>query len=79
MEHHRREHFIPKLFDTQPYDSWVKTGSKEIREKAREEIKRILKEHQPPPLDEELEQKLWKYVKETEMRGANSGGYYEIN
>jgi trimethylamine--corrinoid protein Co-methyltransferase len=71
-EHHRKEHFIPKLFNTQPYDSWIKAGSKEIREKAREEIKRILKEHQPPPIDEELEKKLWKYVKEIETRGSLS-------
>jgi trimethylamine--corrinoid protein Co-methyltransferase len=67
-EHHRKEHFIPKLFDTQPYDTWIKTGSKGIRERAKDEIKRILKEHQPSPLDKDLEEKLWEYVKKIEIR-----------
>jgi len=68
MEHHEEEHFIPKLFDTQPYDRWLKAGAKEIRERASEEVKRILREHQPPPLDKDLEKKLEEYVKEVEKR-----------
>jgi trimethylamine--corrinoid protein Co-methyltransferase len=71
-EHHRKEHFIPKLFDTQPYENWIKTGSKEIRERTRDEIKRILKEHQPPPIDKALEKKLWEYVKEIEKRESKN-------
>ena len=67
-EHHMKEHFIPKLFDTQPYDYWLKTGSNNIRERAREEVKRILREHQPPPLDKDLEKKLEAYVKEVARR-----------
>lgn len=67
-EHHMKEHFIPKLFDTQPYDYWLKTGSNNIRERAGEEVKRILREHQPPPLDKDLEKKLEAYVKEVARR-----------
>ncbi|MDH5438897.1 MAG: trimethylamine methyltransferase family protein [Candidatus Bathyarchaeota archaeon] len=74
IEHHTEEHFIPKLFDTQPYDRWLKAGSKEIRERAREEVKRILREHQPPPLDKDLEKKLEEYVKAVEKRETRIEG-----
>jgi len=72
-DYHRREHFIPKLFDTQPYDSWFKTGSREIRERATEEIKRILREHQPPVLDKDLGERLEAYVGEVERRAMRTG------
>jgi trimethylamine--corrinoid protein Co-methyltransferase len=67
-KYHRREHFIPKFFDTQSYDSWVKAGSKDIREKAKGEVKKILCEHQPPILDKDLEKRLEMYVREVERR-----------
>jgi len=70
-EYHKKEHFIPQIFDTQPYDSWLKAGAREIREKAREEVKKILREHEPPPLDRDLERKLEEYVKEVERRCLN--------
>jgi len=35
---------------------------------AREEAKRILKEHQPEPLDRDIEEELKKIVKEVEKR-----------
>jgi trimethylamine--corrinoid protein Co-methyltransferase len=62
-KYHSKEHFIPTLFDTQSYDGWVNAGSKDARERAREEIKRILREHQPPPLDRDIEKELKEYVK----------------
>jgi trimethylamine--corrinoid protein Co-methyltransferase len=67
-EYHKKEHFIPYIFDTQPYEGWLKAGAKEVRDKAREEVKRILKEHTPPPLDKDLGKKLEEYVKEVERR-----------
>lgn len=67
-DHHAKEHFIPRTFDTQSFESWAKAGSKDLREKAREEVKRILKEHQPPHLDKDLEKELEEYVKQVETR-----------
>ena len=67
-EYHEREHSIPKLFDTQSYDSWVKAEVREIRERAREEVKKTLREHQPSALDKDLEKKLEKYVEEVKRR-----------
>ncbi|MEM2137235.1 MAG: trimethylamine methyltransferase family protein [Candidatus Methanomethylicia archaeon] len=63
MIHHRKEHFIPKLFNTQPYEKWFNSELKDIGKRAKEEIKRILKEHQPSPINRELEKMLEDYVK----------------
>ena len=67
-DHHQKEHFIPRLLDTQSYDSWAKAGSKDLRDKARDEVKRILNEHQPPRLDKDLENQLQEYIKQVERR-----------
>jgi len=67
-DYHRKEHFIPKLFDTDSYDSWVKAGSREIRERATEEVNRILREHQPPTLEKDVCERLENYVKDVERR-----------
>ncbi|MEM2664898.1 MAG: trimethylamine methyltransferase family protein [Candidatus Methanomethylicia archaeon] len=65
-EYHRREHFIPKIFNTQSYDRWFKSEFRDIRDRAREEVKRILKEHEPPPIDKTLEKELMDYLKKME-------------
>ncbi|MEM2506885.1 MAG: trimethylamine methyltransferase family protein [Nitrososphaeria archaeon] len=67
-EYHLREHFIPHIFDTSPYESWLRAGGKEVRNKAKEEVKRILREHTSPSLDKDLENKLEEYVKRVERR-----------
>jgi len=67
-DYHRKEHFIPQLLDTQSYESWAKAGSKNLRDKAREDVKRILQEHQPPGLEKELETRLEEYVTQVERR-----------
>jgi len=69
-DHHQKEHFIPRLLDTQSYDSWAKAGSKDLRDKAKDEVKRILNEHQPPRLDKDLENQLQEYIKQVERRPA---------
>lgn len=68
LEHFSNEHFIPKLFDTQPYDKWLRNGAKDIAEVARGEVRRILTEHQPPPLEKDLQEKLEEYVRYVEKR-----------
>ena len=72
QEHTRRlfekEHFIPDLSDRRSTESWVKAGSKDIREIARERAKQILQEHVPSPLDKTLREELLTIVKEVEKR-----------
>ena len=67
-DYHATQHFIPHLLDTQPYDGWAKAGSKDLRDKAREEVKKILHQHQPPTLDKDLQKRLEEYVAQVDSR-----------
>jgi trimethylamine:corrinoid methyltransferase-like protein len=44
------------------------SGSKDLRDIARKEVLKILKEHKPTPLDPGIERELTKIVKEIERR-----------
>jgi len=63
-----KEHYLPKLLNRQSWERWEKEGSKDLREVAREEARRILKEHRPEPLDRDIEEELKKIIKEVEKR-----------
>jgi trimethylamine--corrinoid protein Co-methyltransferase len=67
-EFFKKEHFVPEISDRRSPESWVKAGSKDIREVARERAKQILKEHVPPPLDKTVKEELLTIVKEVEKR-----------
>ena len=59
----RKEHFITTLLDRRSLDTWLKTGSKDITAVAREKAKKILKEHEPVPMDKGVTAELEKYIK----------------
>jgi trimethylamine--corrinoid protein Co-methyltransferase len=61
MQNFRREHYLPKFMARQPYESWVKDGSKSAMDNAREKARQILAEHQPRQLDPAVEQELDAY------------------
>jgi len=63
-----KEHYIPKISDKKPYDTWVKSGAKNIRAVAKEHVKHILREHHPSPLDKDLKEQLLRIIKEVEER-----------
>ncbi|MGQ4914675.1 MAG: trimethylamine methyltransferase family protein [Candidatus Asgardarchaeia archaeon] len=70
LEHIRTEHFIPKLSNRMRRDKWEELGSKDIWTVAKEEVRRILKEHEVEvPLEKDVEKELVNYVKEVEKRG----------
>lgn len=46
----------PDLYDRQRYDAWVQGGSEELAARASERARRILAEHEVPPLPQEAEQ-----------------------
>ena len=54
------EHFIPKLLARQRWESWV--SSKKMLEQAREKVEKLLKEHEPEPLDPSVERELARYL-----------------
>ena len=58
-ENMMKEHFIPSevLCRLSP-DAWMKGGSKNTVDRARESVERVLGEHEPEPLPEEAEEEL---------------------
>jgi len=63
LRYFQSEHFMPKLFSRAARSRWEKMGSKSIVEVAREKVKKILAEHQPPPLDEDAKKKIEEILK----------------
>lgn len=63
-----RELYLSKLFDRTSETTWTKAGKKDIREVAREKVKKMLKEHRPEPLPSEIKLRLAEIVKEAEKR-----------
>jgi len=61
-----KELHMPRLFDRTSEVTWAKAGKKEIREVAREKVKKILKEHHPEPLPRNVQQELAEIVKQAE-------------
>ncbi|UCH69864.1 MAG: trimethylamine methyltransferase family protein [Candidatus Bathyarchaeota archaeon] len=66
LEHLRKEHYLPSILSRQNRLKWEKSGSKTLRDVAHEETKRILKEHEPEPLETEVDKELEKTIKELE-------------
>lgn len=62
----RREHWMPTISSRSPYGRWAELASKDVIMKARERAERILREHQPRPLDAEIRRNLSEIVKKFE-------------
>jgi len=68
LEHLGKEHYLPTIINRERRERWERAGSKDLWEVARGEAKKILKEHQPEPLDRDIEEELKKIVKGVEKR-----------
>jgi len=68
LEHLRKEHYTPIIINRERRERWERAGSRDLWKVAREEARRILKEHQPEPLDREIEEELKKIIREVEKR-----------
>ena len=68
LEYLEKEHYIPTIINREKWERWERAGSKDLREVAREKAKTILKEHQPEPLDQNIEEELKKIIREVEER-----------
>jgi len=66
MDHFLKEQFIPELTDRSGYEEWKRTGEKSLVEKAREKVRKILKEHSVPPLDKDIKKELYSIIKRAE-------------
>jgi trimethylamine--corrinoid protein Co-methyltransferase len=63
LKHFRQEYYPPKLSDRTSRSRWQEMGSKNIVEVAREKARKILAEHQLPPLDKDVVKKIKKILK----------------
>ena len=66
LEFFRREHWMPSLFDRQMMNNWVKSGSKDLLQRAREKTRQILSTHQPAPLSSDIEKELDEELRKAE-------------
>jgi len=66
MNHFMKEQFIPELIDRSGYDEWKKNGEKSLVDRAKEKVKKILKEHSVPPLDKDIQKELDSIIKRAE-------------
>jgi len=66
MDNFMKAQFIPELIDRSSYDEWKKNGEKSLVDKAKEKVKKILKEHSVPPLDKDIQRELDKIIKKAE-------------
>jgi trimethylamine--corrinoid protein Co-methyltransferase len=51
---HMRDHSQPELLDRRVREDWTTAGSTELYERARAAAVRILREHRPPPLADDV-------------------------
>jgi trimethylamine--corrinoid protein Co-methyltransferase len=58
VNHLRSEFFMPNLVDRRSFDAWSHSGSKSMRDRAREKVKDILANSNVPPLAPEAQKKL---------------------
>lgn len=57
-EHFRRELYFPQVLNRDNYDSWLAGGGRTFDEKANAQVKKILAQHQIPPLPAEVEREI---------------------
>ena len=62
---HMRELFMPKFMDRRPYSEW-ETKKDDARDWALAKARKILKEHQPDPLDEKVSQEMERIIRSVE-------------
>ncbi|MEM2357323.1 MAG: trimethylamine methyltransferase family protein [Candidatus Bathyarchaeia archaeon] len=63
-QYYLKEHYIPKLFDRNTRGAWEAAGKKDLTTRARETAKKILKEYERRPLDEDIKKELRKIMNE---------------
>jgi trimethylamine---corrinoid protein Co-methyltransferase len=72
VSHYRKEHYIPALLPREPYDAWVKAGSRSALDHAHERVQAILAKHQPRVLDPALEEELEAFRKQVAGRSLEA-------
>jgi trimethylamine---corrinoid protein Co-methyltransferase len=66
MQHMRKESSQTKLIDRSMYEGWVKSGEKDMAERAHEEALQIIRNHKPEPLPEDVSKEIRSIIEEAE-------------
>ncbi len=62
----RTDYYEPKILNRLSREEWIKAGSKDINARAKERITRLMKEHQPEPLDDAIGKELRALIESVE-------------
>ena len=68
-QRHLAELWTPETFSRETVEAWEEAGRPDPRERAREQVRRILAEHEPEPLPEDVDHELLRII---EARTAES-------
>ena len=64
MRHFRTAFYRADLFDTNPYDQWQEEGAEDAYKRANKKVKQLLREYEPPPLDEAIDEALVAFIEQ---------------
>ncbi len=78
VAHFRREHYQPKLFVRDPWDTWEKSGCRTAIDNARARAKEILGKHTPRSLDPAVEAELLRLREAIAARSLEEFYSYEL-
>jgi trimethylamine--corrinoid protein Co-methyltransferase len=65
---HYRDRWYPELFGRDAYASWLDKGGKDLGQRASEFVERVLTEHQPEPLPDDVRKRLRTIVQGAQNR-----------
>jgi len=66
----KKEHYMSRLSDRKQYSAWIREGSKQMNDRARERARAILKGHAPPPLDKSVDRRVQEIIKKAARNRA---------
>lgn len=64
----KRTRWMPTLTDRKNWEAWEIDGAKDMRERAREEVKKILKEHHPHYVSEDMQKEIDRVAQAAQKR-----------
>jgi len=68
LKYLRRTRWMPKLTDRKNWEAWEIDGAKDMRDRAREEVKKILKEHHPQYVSEDVKKEIDRVAQAAQKR-----------
>ena len=64
MRHFRTAFYRADLFDTRPFEQWEEEGSEDANTRAHKKMKELLRQYEPPPLDEAVDEALLDFIEQ---------------